>query len=42
MLCGSLAMQNEVLDVLEEITSTYLNRPLSDFENQQQILMDCY
>lgn len=42
MLCGSMAMQNAVLDTLEEITRTQLEQPLSDFENNRQILMDCY
>ncbi|WP_340066800.1 PepSY domain-containing protein [Ascidiimonas aurantiaca] len=42
MLCGSLAMQNGVLDTLEEITQTELKKPLSDFENNGQLLMDCY
>ncbi|MEM7085150.1 MAG: PepSY domain-containing protein [Bacteroidota bacterium] len=42
MLCGSLAMQHSVLDVLEEITTSQLNQSLSHFENNEQILMDCY
>ncbi|WOI21811.1 PepSY domain-containing protein [Nonlabens ulvanivorans] len=42
MICGSLKMQDTVLAALEEISKTQLNRPLSDFENQQQILTDCY
>ena len=42
MLCGSLAMQNGVLNTLEEITKTQLKQPLSDFENNGQLLMDCY
>lgn len=42
MLCGSLAMQHAVLDVLEDITTTVLKQPLSDFENNGQLLMDCY
>lgn len=42
MICGSLKMQDAVLNTLEEITKSQLNRPLSDFENNQQILTDCY
>jgi len=42
MICGSIAMQNRVLEVLNSITTTTLNEPLSTFENNEQILMDCY
>lgn len=42
MLCGSIAMQHSVLETLEEITSINLQQPLSDFESNGQILMDCY
>ena len=42
MLCGSVAMQSAVLDVLEQITETQLNLPLSTFKNQDLIKMDCY
>lgn len=42
MLCGSMAMQNAVLDTLEDIATIELQQPLSDFENNKQILMDCY
>ncbi len=42
MLCGSMAMQHAVLDTLEEITRTNLQQPLSDFENNGQLLVDCY
>ena len=42
MLCGSIAMQHSVLDTLEEIARTNLQQPLSDFENNGQLLMDCY
>ena len=33
MICGSIAMQNRVLEVLDSITTTNLNLPLSTFEN---------
>lgn len=42
MICGSLAMQHAVLDVLEHISQEQLKRPLQDFENNKQILTDCY
>lgn len=42
MICGSLAMQHSVLDTLEIITQEELQQPLTDFENNQQLLMDCY
>jgi sulfite reductase (NADPH) flavoprotein alpha-component len=42
MLCGSMEMQQGVLEILEEITKTHLQQPLSAFENNGQLLMDCY
>lgn len=42
MLCGSVAMQNDVLKVLEEITKTQLQQSLYHFQNRGQLLMDCY
>ncbi|WP_394746945.1 PepSY domain-containing protein [Spongiimicrobium salis] len=42
MICGSLAMQDSVLLVLEEICKKYLNRELNEFEHKGQLLMDCY
>lgn len=42
MVCGSMEMQHSVLDILEQITTTQLEKPLSDFESNGQILMDCY
>ena len=42
MICGSLSMQHDVLDVLEEISSKNLNQSLSEFENNGQLLLDCY
>lgn len=42
MICGSIAMQNRVLEVLNTITTNKLNQPLSVFENKEQIKMDCY
>ena len=42
MICGSLAMQNGVIDTLQDITKRKLNIPLSYFETNEQIKMDCY
>lgn len=42
MICGSIAMQKEVMKTLEMITITSLNQPLSTFKKQQQIKIDCY
>ncbi len=42
MICGSIAMQNDVLKTLQSITKSVLNKPLSDFENIGQIKTDCY
>ncbi|RSK41648.1 PepSY domain-containing protein [Mangrovimonas spongiae] len=42
MICGSLAMHKSVMSVLEEITVTYNNKPLSYYQNKQQIKSDCY
>ncbi|MGH1386381.1 PepSY domain-containing protein [Kordia sp.] len=42
MICGSVAMQNQVLNILEIITRSKLSLPLSEFENMEQIKTDCY
>lgn len=42
LICGSLTMQNEVLDVLEDISQKQLQQPLSEFEQRGQLKMDCY
>lgn len=42
MICGSIGMQREVIDLLEEICSQDLGRPLSYYQNRNQLLMDCY
>lgn len=42
MICGSMAMQNAVLDVLGSISETILSKPLSEFEHNEQLKMDCY
>ncbi len=42
MICGAIAMQNRVLEILAEFTIKELKAPLSVFENNEQIKMDCY
>ncbi|PIB27536.1 hypothetical protein BFP75_00415 [Maribacter sp. 4G9] len=42
MICGSLRMQNDVLEFLEEITMKQLGTPLNYFEAKGQLKMDCY
>lgn len=42
MICGSIAMQREVMTELAKICSTYLKKDLSHFQNRKQIKMDCY
>ena len=42
MICGSIAMQNQVLECLGELTYAKLQQPLSDFQQNDQLKMDCY
>lgn len=42
MICGSIAMQREVMKELQGICSCYLAKDLSHFQNRKQIKMDCY
>jgi sulfite reductase (NADPH) flavoprotein alpha-component len=42
MLCGSMSMQDSVLEVLSKITDSKLKRSLSSFQNNGQLLKDCY
>jgi len=42
MLCGSMAMQNSVLEVLDRITNDKLQKSISTFQNNGQLLKDCY
>ncbi|WP_405378358.1 PepSY domain-containing protein [Nonlabens sp. Asnod3-A02] len=42
MICGSLAMMNDVLATIEKITIEQLGKPLSVFEQRGQVLTDCY
>ena len=42
MICGSIKMQNQVLENLQQITMFTLKTPLKVFENNGQIKTDCY
>ncbi|OMP32053.1 PepSY domain-containing protein [Mangrovimonas sp. DI 80] len=42
MICGSLAMQKGVLGVLESICVEFTHKPLSFYQAQGQLKMDCY
>ncbi|MBF4982993.1 PepSY domain-containing protein [Nonlabens mediterrranea] len=42
MICGSIAMRDDVLAVLEKITAAENKKPLTYYESNGQILMDCY
>ena len=42
MICGSIAMQSGVIQVLNKIVEQYTIRALSHYQNKGQILMDCY
>ncbi|UHG94273.1 PepSY domain-containing protein [Spirosoma oryzicola] len=42
MLCGSLAMQKDVLELLELVCEKRLGKSVSFYQSHSQILMDCY
>ncbi|MFY0714964.1 PepSY domain-containing protein [Seonamhaeicola sp. NFXS20] len=42
MICGSIAMKNDVLKTLNIITQQHLNCSISKYENNNKILTDCY
>lgn len=42
MICGSLAMQKDVMVVLEQICEKELSQSLSHYQAHEQILSDCY
>ena len=42
MICGSLAMQKEVLLKIDSICTEILGKNLSYYQNKKQIKMDCY
>ncbi|MGM9512255.1 PepSY domain-containing protein [Larkinella sp. GY13] len=42
MICGSLAMQKDVIALLETICQTKTGKSVSFYQSHSQILMDCY
>ena len=42
MICGSLSMQQNVTELLEEICQTKNGKSVSFYQSHNQILMDCY
>ncbi len=42
MICGSVAMQNHVLEVLNHISTTKLQQPISYYLDNKVIKTDCY
>ncbi|MDF0717684.1 PepSY domain-containing protein [Muricauda sp. 334s03] len=42
MICGSIAMQREIMNELQTICKSYLAKDLSYYQNKGQIKMDCY
>ncbi|MCF2488614.1 PepSY domain-containing protein [Dyadobacter sp. CY347] len=42
MLCGSLAMQNNVIALLDQICQSRLGKNISYYQSHGKVLMDCY
>jgi len=42
MICGSLAMQKDIIELLEIVFKEKNNRELSYYQSHNRILMDCY
>ena len=42
MICGSLAMQKDVIELLEAVFKEKNNQDLSYYQSHGRILMDCY
>ncbi len=42
MICGSIAMQKEVIKELQQICTDNLSKDFSYYQNRKQIKMDCY
>ncbi|MDQ6479412.1 PepSY domain-containing protein [Dyadobacter sp. LHD-138] len=42
MLCGSLSMQKDVVNLLENICQNHLKRSVSYYQSRSQVVMDCY
>lgn len=42
MICGSLAMQKDLIELLERVCQTHYQKSVSFYQSHNQILMDCY
>jgi sulfite reductase (NADPH) flavoprotein alpha-component len=42
LICGSVIMQKEVINILDEICRKFNNKALSYYQNKGQLKMDCY
>ncbi|RYG27390.1 MAG: hypothetical protein EOO01_41435, partial [Chitinophagaceae bacterium] len=42
MICGSLSMQKDVIELLETICPTKTGQSVSFYQSHGRILMDCY
>ena len=42
MICGSLAMQRDLIELLDQLCQSKLNKGVSFFQSRGQILTDCY
>lgn len=42
MLCGSLSMQNDIIEWLETLCQQEENKSISHYQSHGQVLMDCY
>lgn len=42
MICGSIAMQQEVMEVLNKYSLSINKKPISHYKNNNQIRIDCY
>ncbi|GLB51237.1 hypothetical protein NBRC110019_02760 [Neptunitalea chrysea] len=42
MICGSVVMQKEVMELLQQICLQQTHKPLSYYQNKNQLRMDCY
>ena len=42
MICGSIEMEKDVLKILNKITLKYHKKPLSEYQENNQVKTDCY
>ncbi len=42
MICGSLAMQQNVVELLEKICQKFNGKSVSHYQGHEQVVMDCY